>query len=82
MSSGGLIDVFACERLEHDAARDEQARAEQERLRIGYLAADVSSEAKRRKHDVPLQRRGSRRAAPRCYALIDGEQLRICRDLR
>jgi hypothetical protein len=53
LSPGGLIDVFACERLEQDAARDQQARTEQERLRVGYLAW-CEREARRRKHDIPL----------------------------
>ncbi len=76
LASGGLIDVFACERLEQDAARDQQARTEQERLRIGYLAWR-EQEAKRRKHDIPLHvRLAQGRAA--VLALIDGEQLRVC----
>ncbi len=76
LASGGLIDVFACEHLEQDAARDEQARAEQEQLRIGYLAWR-EREAKRRKHDIPLHARLAQGRAA-VLALIDGEQLRVC----
>ena len=76
LASGGLIDVFAIERLEQDAARDEQAHAEQERLRIGYLAWR-EREAKRRKHDIPLHARLAQGRAA-VLALIDGEQLRVC----
>jgi hypothetical protein len=72
----GLIDVFAVERLEQDAARDEQARAEQEQLRIGYLAWR-EHEAKRRKHDIPLHARLAQGRAA-VLALINGEQLRVC----
>ncbi len=68
--------MFACERLEQDAARDEQARTEQERLRIGYLAWR-EREAKRRKHDIPLHARLAQGRAA-VLALIDGEQLRLC----
>ena len=77
LSSGGLIDVFACEYLEQDAARDQQARAEQEQLRIGYLAWRERHEAKRRKHDIPLHARLAQGRAA-VLALIDGEQLRVC----
>ncbi len=76
LAAGGLIDVFAVERLERDAARDEQARAEQEQLRIGYLAWR-EHEAKRRKHDIPLHARLAQGRAA-VLALIDGEQLRVC----
>ncbi len=76
LASGGLVNVFACEHLEQDAARDEQARAEQERLRIGYLAWR-EHEAKRRKHDIPLHARLAQGRAA-VLALIDGEQLRVC----
>jgi hypothetical protein len=76
LASGGLIDVFAAERLEQDAARDEKARAEQEQLRVGYLAWR-EREAKRRKHDIHLHvRLAQGRAA--VLALIDSEQLRVC----
>jgi hypothetical protein len=64
LASDGLIDVFTCEHLEQDAARDQQARAEQERLRIGYLAWR-EHEARRRKHDIPLHARLAQ-GAPRC----------------
>jgi hypothetical protein len=76
LGSGGLIDRFACERLEQDAAHDAQARAEQERLRIDYLAWR-EREAKRRKHDIPLHARLAQGRAA-VLALIDGEQLRVC----
>ncbi|HEX4115207.1 MAG TPA: hypothetical protein VHY18_04975 [Solirubrobacteraceae bacterium] len=76
LSSGGLVDVFTCEHLEQDAARDQQARAEQERLRIGYLAWR-EHEARRRKHDIPLHARLAQGRAA-VLALIDGEQLRVC----
>ncbi len=76
LTSGGLIDLFACERLEQDAARDQQARTEQERLRIGYLAWR-EREAKRRKHDIPLHARLAQGRAA-VLELIDGEQLRVC----
>lgn len=76
LASGGLIDLYAWERVEQDAAGDERARTEQERLRVGYLAWR-GQEAKRRKHDVPLHvRLAQGRAA--ALTLIDGEQLRIC----
>jgi hypothetical protein len=76
LASGGLIDVFACEHLEQDAARDQQARTEQERLRIGYLTWR-EHEARRRKHDIPLHARLAQGRAA-VLALIDGEQLRVC----
>lgn len=76
LASGGLIDVFACEHLEQDAVRDQQARAEQERLRIGYLAWR-EREARRRKHDIPLHARLAQGRVA-VLGLIDGEQLRVC----
>jgi hypothetical protein len=78
LSSGGLIDVFASERLEQDAARDHQARAEQEQLRIGYLQRR-EQEAKHRKYDVPLSVRLTQGRAA-LYALVDRERLHICHD--
>jgi hypothetical protein len=68
--------VFTCEHLEQDAARDQQARTEQERLRIGYLAWR-EHEARRRKHDIPLHARLAQGRAA-VLALIDGEQLGVC----
>lgn len=56
--------------------RDEKARAEQERLRIDYLAWR-DGEVKRRKHDVPLYARLMQGRAA-VLALIDREQLRVC----
>jgi hypothetical protein len=76
LASGGLLAVFASERLEQDAARDQQARTEQERLRVGYLAWR-EHEARRRKHDIPLHARLAQGRAA-VLALIDGEQLRVC----
>lgn len=78
LSSGGLIDVFASERLEQDAARDQQARIEQERLRIGYLQRR-EQEVKHRKYDVPFSVRLTHGRAAVC-ALIDRERLHICCD--
>lgn len=76
LASGGLLDIHAWERVEQDAAGGERARAEQERLRVGYLAWR-EQEAKRRKHDIPLHvRLAQGRAA--ALTLIDGEQLHIC----
>lgn len=76
LASGGLIDVFAVERLEQDADHDQQARIEQEQLRVGYLAWR-EREAKRRKHDIPLHARLAQGRAV-VLALIDSEQLRVC----
>ncbi len=76
LATGGLIDLYASESLEQNAASDERARAEQERLRIGYLAWR-EREAKRRKHDIPLHARLAQ-GRTAVLALIDGEQLRVC----
>jgi hypothetical protein len=76
LASGGLIDIHAWEHVKQDAAGDERARTEQERLRVGYLAWR-EQEAKRRKRDVPMHvRLAQGRAA--ALTLIDGEQLHIC----
>lgn len=76
LASGGLIDIHAWERVEQDAASDERARTEQERLRVGYLAWR-EQEARRRKHDVPLhgrlaQGRGAHAHRRRATAYLPG----------
>ncbi len=77
LASGGLIDIHAWERAVQDAAGDERERTEQERLRAGYLAWR-EQEAKRRKHEVPLHVRFTQGRGA-VLALVDGEQLHICR---
>lgn len=76
LAAGELISEFAWDVLEDDAKHDQQARHEQERLRIGYLERR-EREARQRRHESPLAARLVRGRAA-AQALVDRDLLQIC----
>ena len=76
LADGGLLGSYSCDSLEERARRDQQARTEQEQLRLTYLA-HREREARRRKHEARLTARlaHGRNAV---YAIVDNDQLHIC----
>ena len=76
LADGGLLGSYSCDSLEERARRDQQARTEQERLRLAYLDRR-EREARRRKHEAGLAARLAHgRSAVR--AVVDRDRLRIC----
>jgi len=76
LAEGGLLGVYSCDSLEERARRDQQARAEQGRLRIVYLERR-EREARRRKHEAGLAARLAHGRSA-VYAIVDNDQLHIC----
>jgi hypothetical protein len=76
LAAGELISEFAWDALEDDAHDDQQARHEQERLRLGYLERR-EREARQRRHQAPLAARLVRSRAA-ALALVDRDLLQIC----
>ena len=76
LADGGLLGIYSCDSLEERARRDQQARTEQERLRLVYLARR-EREARRRKHEARLAARlaHGRNAV---YEIVDRDRLHIC----
>ncbi len=77
LAAGELISEFAWDALENDANHDQQARQEQERLRIAYLERREREE-RQRKHEAPLAARLVRGRAA-AQALVDRDHLKHCR---
>lgn len=77
LAADGLLDRFTWEALEERAKHDQEARQEQEKLRLAYLARR-DREARQRKHEAGLTARltHGRTAA---YTIIDHDRLGICR---
>ena len=73
---GGLLGSYSCDSLEEHARRDQQARREQERLRLIYLARR-EREARRRKHEVRLAARLAHGRSA-VYAIVDNDRLHVC----
>jgi hypothetical protein len=76
LAAGELIDPYAWDALEDDANHDQQARHEQERLRLGYLERR-EREARQRRSEAPLAARLVRGRAA-ALALVDRDRLKIC----
>ena len=76
LADSGLLDGYSCDSLEERARRDQQARTEQERLRIVYLERR-EREARRRKHEAGLAARLAHGRSA-VYAIVDTDQLHIC----
>lgn len=76
LAAGELVGPFGWDALEPDANQDQQARQEQERLRISYLERR-EHEARRRKHEAALTARlvQGRSAV---LALVDRDELHHC----
>jgi hypothetical protein len=77
LADGGLLNTYSCDSLEERARRDQQARGEQERLRLIYLDRR-EREARRRKHEAGLTSRLAHGRAA-VYAIVDRDLLRICK---
>ena len=77
LADGGLLGSYSCDSLEERARRDQQARQEQERLRLIYRARR-EREARQRKHEAGLAARlaHGRRIV---YAIVDNDRLHICK---
>ena len=75
LADGGLLG-YSCDSLEERARRDQQARTEQERLRLTYLARR-EREARRRRHEARLAARLAHGRSA-VYAIVDRDRLRIC----
>lgn len=76
VADGGLLDGYSWDSLEERARRDQQARTEQERLRIVYLDRR-EREARRRKHEARLAARLAHGRSA-VYAIVDKDQLHVC----
>ena len=76
LADGGLLDSYSCDSLEERARRDQQARTEQERLRLIYLTRR-EREARGRKHEARLTARLAHGRSA-VYAIVDNDQLHIC----
>jgi Replication-relaxation len=76
LAAGQLIDEYTWDALEDEANHDQQARAEQERLRVAYLERR-EREARRRRHEASLAARLARGRAA-AYAVVDHDLLKIC----
>jgi hypothetical protein len=77
LADGGLLGSYSCDSLEERARRDQQARTEQERLRLSYLTRR-EREARRRKHEAGLAARLAHGRSV-VYAIVDRDRLRICK---
>ncbi len=76
LAAGDLLGNYSSDSLEERARRDQQARGEQERLRLIYLDRR-ERQARRRKHEAGLAvRLAHGRSA--VYAIVDRDLLRIC----
>lgn len=76
LADGGLLGSYSCDSLEERARRDQEARREQERLRLVYLDRR-ERDARRRKHDAGLAARLAHGRSA-VYAIVNGNLLRIC----
>ena len=76
LADGGLLGSYSWDSLEERAKRDQEARREQERLRVVYLGRR-EREARRRKHEAGLTSRLTHRRAA-VFAIVDRDRLRIC----
>jgi hypothetical protein len=76
LSDGGLLGSYSWDSLEERARRDQEARREQERLRLAYLDRR-EREARRRKHEAGLAARLAHGRSA-VYAIVDRVLLRIC----
>ena len=76
LAEGGLLDSYSCDSLEERARRDQQARTEQERLRLIYLARR-EREARRRKHEAGLAARLAHGRSA-VYEIVDRDRLHVC----
>jgi hypothetical protein len=74
LADGDLLGGY--DSLEERARRDQQARGEQERLRLIYLDRR-EQEARRRKHEAGLAARLAHGRSA-VYAIVDRDLLRIC----
>ena len=77
LADGGLLGSYSWDSLEERARRDQQARQEQERLRLVYLARR-EREARQRKHEAGLAARLAHGRSV-VYALVDNDRLHICK---
>ena len=77
LATDGLLGSFTWDSLEERAKRDHEARREQERLRLAYLARR-EREAHRRKREAGLTTRLAHGRSA-LYAIVDRDRLRICR---
>jgi hypothetical protein len=77
LANGGLLSRYSVGSLEEWARRDQQARREQERLRLIYLDRR-EREARRRKREAGLAARLAHGRSA-VYAIVDRDLLRICR---
>jgi hypothetical protein len=75
--TGGLLGSFSWDSLEERAKREQEARTEQERLRLIYLDRR-EREARRRKHEAGLAARLAHGRSA-VYAIVDRDLLRICK---
>jgi len=73
---GGLLGGYSWDSLEELARRDQQARREQERLRLIYLDRR-EREARRRKHEAGVAARLAHGRSV-VYAIVDRDLLRVC----
>jgi hypothetical protein len=76
LDRGELMSTYSFDGLEAAAKRDQDARDEQERLRVAYLERR-DQEAHARKHQLGLATRLAHGPAAMC-SVIDRERLRIC----
>jgi hypothetical protein len=76
LAAGDLMNEYGWDALEQEAEHDQQARAEQEQLRISYLERR-EREARRRKHEASLAARLARGRAA-AYAVVDRDLLNVC----
>jgi hypothetical protein len=76
LSDGGLLGSYSWDSLEERARRDQEARREQERLRLGYLDRR-EREARRRKHEAGFAARLAHGRSA-LYTIVDRDLLRIC----
>ena len=77
LADGGLLGSYSWDSLEERAKRDQEARREQQRLRVMYLTRR-EQEARRRKHEARLAARLTHGRGA-VYAIVDRDRLRICR---
>ena len=76
LADGRLLDGYSCDSLEERARHDQQARQEQERLRLIYLDRR-EREARQRKHEAGLAARLAHGRSA-VYAIVDRDRLQIC----
>ncbi len=76
LADGDLLSTYSCDSLEERARRDQQARGEQQRLRLIYLDRR-EREARRRKHEAGLAARLAHGRSA-VHAIVDRDLLRIC----